>query len=77
MRLLYLGVHEYGTTGTQVNRMLCEQGSLSKILHGVVQGLGKGLNKGAAAGGTCFVQLHAVYSLILDLDALHVLTADV
>ena len=57
--------------------MLCKQGSLSKILHGVVQGLRKGLDKGTAAGGTCFVQLYAVYGLIFDLDALHVLTADV
>ena len=75
--LLYLGVHEYGTTGTQIDRMLCKQGSLSKILHGIIQGFGKGLNKGATAGGTCFVQLYAVYGLVFNLDALHILTADV
>ena len=57
--------------------MLCKQGSLSEILHGIVQRFGKGLNKGATAGGTCFVQLYAVYGLVFNLDALHILTADV
>lgn len=57
--------------------MFCKQGSLSEILHGIVQGFRKGLNKGATAGGTCFVQLYAVYGLVFNLDALHILTADV
>ena len=50
---------------------------MGEILHRVVQGLGKGLDKRAAAGGTSLVELDAVYRLILDLDAFHILSADV
>ena len=57
--------------------MFCKQGSLSEILHGIVQGFRKGLNKGAAAGGTGFVELDAVHSSVFDADAFHVLAADV
>ncbi len=37
----------------------------------------KGLNKRTTAGRTGLVQLNAVYGLILDLDALHILTTDI
>ena len=50
---------------------------MRKILYGVVQGFGKSLDEGTASGRTCFVELYAVYSLIFDLDTLHILTADV
>ena len=57
--------------------MLCKQGSLGKILYGVIQRLGKGFDKGTTARGTCLVQLYAVYGLITDLDAFHILSADI
>ena len=50
---------------------------MCKILYGVVQGFGKSLDKGTASGRTCFVELYAVYSLILDLDTFHILTTDI
>ena len=75
--LLYLGIHEYRTAGTQIDGMLREEGSLGKILHRVVQGFGKGLDEGTTAGGAGFVQLYTVHGLVLDLDAFHVLPADV
>ncbi len=57
--------------------MLGKKGSMGKVLHRVVQGLGKGLDEGAAAGGTGFVKQYAVYGLILDADTFHILTADI
>ena len=50
---------------------------MREILHAVVQGLRERLDEGTAAGGTCLVQLYAVYSAVFDLDALHILAADV
>ncbi len=50
---------------------------LCKILNRVVKGLRKCLNEGTAAGGACLVKLHGINGLVLDLDALHILTADV
>ena len=57
--------------------MLCEKSGMSEVLHGIIKRLGKGFYKGAAAGGAGFVKLHAVYGLIFDLDAFHILAADV
>ena len=48
-----------------------------KILDAVIQGFGEGLNEGSATGGTGLVEKHTVHGLILDLDALHVLAADI
>ena len=50
---------------------------MREILHAVVQGLRERLDEGTAAGGTCLVQLYAVYGAVFDLDALHILAADV
>ena len=77
LSLLYLGIHKYGAAGTQVDGMLREQCFFCKILNAVVQGLGKVFNKGTAAGRTGLVQKNAVHGVIFDLDALHVLAADV
>ena len=49
--LFYLGIHEYGTTGTQVNGMLRKQSGLCEILYRIIQGFCKGFDKGTAAGG--------------------------
>ena len=61
----------------RVNRVFCKKGSLGEILYGVVQRLGESFDKGTASGGTCLVQLYAVYGLITDLDAFHILSANI
>ena len=53
--LLYLGIHENSTSGTKINRMLCENSSFCEILYCIIQGFGKGFNKGTASGGACFI----------------------
>ena len=55
LRLLYLGIHENSTSGTKINRMLCENSSFCEILYCIIQGFGKGFNKGTASGGACFI----------------------
>ena len=57
--------------------MLREDGGLGEILHAVVQGFGEGLDEGAAARGAGLVEQHAVHRVVFDLDAFHVLAADV
>ena len=57
--------------------MLRKKSSMGKVLHTVIQGFGKGFDKGTTAGGACLVELYTVYGLVLDLNAFHVLTADV
>ena len=36
LRLLYLGIHKYGTSGTQINRMLCKNSSFCEILYCII-----------------------------------------
>ncbi|GFI51001.1 hypothetical protein IMSAGC020_02211 [Lachnospiraceae bacterium] len=50
---------------------------MREVLHRIVQRLGKGLDEGAAARRAGFVEQYVVNGLVLDLDALHVLAADV
>ena len=57
--------------------MLREKRGLREVLHAVVQRFGKSLDKGAASGRAGFVQLYAVDGLVLDLDAFHILSADI
>ncbi len=54
-----------------------EQGCLREILDGVAQGLREVFDKRAASGGTGLVQLDVVDAVIADLDAFHVLSADI
>ena len=75
--LFHTGIHEHGTACAQVDGMLCEDGGIRKIFHAVIQGFCKSFNKGAASGGTGLVQEHAVHGLVLNLDALHILAADI
>ena len=77
MRLFYLGIHKHRTAGAQVNGMRRKKSGLCEILYAVIQRFCKGFNKGTAAGRTGFIQLYAVHGLILDLNAFHVLSADV
>ena len=75
--LLDIGVHEHGAAGTQVHGIFSEQGLLGKAGGGEAQGAREILDEGAAAGGAGFVQQHRIHGAVSQLDALHVLTADV
>ncbi len=75
--LLYFGIHENCTAGTKINGMLCKQSFLCEILNRIIQRLCKGFDKGTAAGRTGFVKLYIIDGVILDADALHILSADI
>ena len=75
--LLHRGVHEDGAAAAQVNGTVGEQTQGGKLLHVVAQGLGEGLQEAAAARGTGFVEEDVADGAVLDLEALHVLAADV
>ena len=77
LRLLDTGVHKHGAAGTQIDRMLGQQAQLREISDVVAQSFGKGFNEGAAAGGTSLVEHDGVHRAAADLEALHVLTADI
>lgn len=57
--------------------MLGLAGEVRKFTDAVVEALGKSLEKGPAAGGTGFIQLHAVQYAVIDKDGFHVLTANI
>ena len=75
--LLDVGIHEHGAAGAKIDGIFGEQRFLGKALGAVAQGIGEVLNKGAAAGGTGFVQQNSVHAAVFQLDALHILPADV
>ena len=77
MRLLDAGVHEDGTAAAQIHRAFGKQAQPGKLLHLIAQRLGKGLQEAAAAGGTGLVQEDIADRAVLDLETLHVLSADV
>ena len=70
-------VHEHGAAAAQVHRAVCKQPQRGKLLDVVAQRLRKGLQKAAAAGGAGLVQEDVADGAILDLEALHVLPADI
>ena len=75
--LLDVGIHEHRAPGTQVYRRLGKERLLGKALGGKAQRGGEVFDKGAAAGGTGLVQEDGVHRAVFQLDALHVLTADI
>ena len=75
--LLDRAVHEHGAAAAQVHRAVCEQTQCGKLLDVIAQRLRKGLQKAAAAGGAGLVQEDVADGTILDLEALHVLPADI
>ena len=75
--LLHAGVHEYRASCSEVYGVLCEQSLLRKVLDFIAQRIREVLDKRTAAGGAGLVQLDAVDGVIADLDAFHVLTADI
>ena len=57
--------------------MFGKQCGFCEILNRIIQGFCKGLDKGTAAGRAGLIELYAVYRMVFDLYALHILTADV
>ena len=50
---------------------------MREVFHAVVQGFCKCLDERTASRGAGLVELYAVHGLVLDLDAFHILAADV
>ena len=75
--LLDRAVHKDGAAAAQVHRAVCKQTQGGKLLHIIAQGLGEGLQEAAAARRTGLVQEDVADGAVLDLEALHVLAADV
>ena len=75
--LLHAGIHEHGAAGAQIHRLLGKQAQLGEVGNIVAQSLGEGLDEGAAARGAGLVEHDGVHGPVADLEALHVLAADV
>ena len=75
--LLHIGIHKHGAPGSQIHRRFGKQGFFRKALCRISQAGSKILNEGAAAGGAGFIQQNGVHSAVFQLDALHILAADV
>ena len=77
LRLLDVGVHEYRAARAEIDRVRREQRFLGKALGAVAERSGKVLDERAAAGRARLVEQHIVHAAVVQLDALHVLPADV
>ena len=77
LRLLDVGIHEHGAAGAEINGIFGEQCLFGKPFCAVAKGIGKVFDEGAAPGGAGFVQQNSVHAAVFQLDALHVLPADV
>ena len=75
--LLHVAVHEHGAASAQIQRRRGEQRFGGEALGGVAHGVGEIFQKGAAARGAGFVQQDGVHRAVFQLDALHILPADV
>ena len=75
--LLDRGVHKDRAPGPQVHRMPGEQPHLGEVGNGVAQGLGEGFNERTTAGGAGLVEEDGVHRAVADLEAFHILAADV
>ena len=71
------GVHEHRTTGAQIYRRFRILRLAGKFRRGHVQAFRKVLDKGTAAGTTSFVQRNLTDIAVLDLEAFHILPADI
>ena len=75
--LLDVGIHEHGAAGAEINGIFGEQCLFGKPFCAVAKGIGEVFDEGAAPGGAGFVQQNSVHAAVFQLDALHVLPADV
>ena len=77
LRLLDRRVHKYGAARAEVNRMLCKQTQAAKFFDAVSHRAREGLNKRAAAGGARLIQRNIVDTIVGNLKALDVLSANI
>ena len=77
LRLLDVGIHEHGAAGAKVDGIFGEQCLFGKPFCAVAKGIGEVFDEGAAPGGAGFVQQNSVHAAVFQLDALHVLPADI
>ena len=75
--LLYLGIHEDRTAGTQVARSFRLAGKFGEITYRISHVIGKSLYEGSATGRACLVEFHSNYSTFFYEDSLHVLSANI
>ena len=75
--LLHARVHEHGAAAAQVNGMLALHGSGGKLLDGHAHGVREVRDEAAAARGARLVQADVLDDAAANLQALHVLAANV
>ena len=75
--LLHVGVHKDCAAGAQIHGIPGEQSLFCKAGGVIAKRIGEIFNKGAAARGTGLVEQHIFHRMVPQLDALHVLPADV
>ncbi len=77
LRLLDVGVHKHRAARTEVHGGPGEERLARELLRRHAEGVGEVFKERAAAGRAGFVQEHRVHRAALELDALHVLPADI
>ena len=77
LRLLDVGVHKHRAARAEVDRGLGKECFVREFLRCHAKRVGEILEERAAAGRAGLVQKHRVDRAILELDALHVLPADI
>ena len=77
LRLLDAGVHEHGAAAAEVDGMLAADGRLGELLHGHAHGVGEVGDERPTARRAGLVEHDVLDDAVLDLEALHVLPADV
>ena len=77
LRLFDVGVHKHRAARAEVDRGLGKECFVREFLRCHAEGVGKVFEERAAAGRAGLVQKHRVDRAVLELDALHVLSADI
>ena len=75
--LLHPGIHEHGAAGAQIHGGFAVHGLVRELRGAHAQALGKVFNKRTAARRAGFVQGNFADVAVADLEAFHVLPADV
>ena len=75
--LLHVGIHKHGAAGAQIHGIAGKQRLPGKGPGGVSQRGREILNEGTAAGGAGLVEQDGIHRSVFQLDALHVLPADI
>ena len=77
LRLLDVGVHKHRAARAEVDGGLGKKRLVCEFLRRHAEGVGEIFKERAAAGRAGFIQKHRVDRAVLELDALHVLPADI